>query len=77
MTDFIKELKAGKEIVVISNDKHADSAIFFINWQGKLMSWSRSIGLAERTDLTFERLGKHLYKYATTEGQVFVRGYRD
>lgn len=72
--DFIKALKNGSEIVVISADKNTNSAVFYMK-RGKLYTWSREIGTIERTDRTLEEINTHLNFMLTENAQVIVRGY--
>ena len=72
--DFIKALKNGSEIVVISADKNTNSAVFYMK-HGKLYTWSREIGTIERTDRTLEEINTHLNFMLTENAQVIVRGY--
>lgn len=69
-------LKDGKEIVIISKNQRADSAIFWADSFGNIYSFNRSFGSMKRDDMTPERLEKHITKMHEEEAEIFLRGAR-
>ena len=69
-------LKDGKEIVIISKDQRADSAIFWADSFGNIYSFNRSFGCLERSDMNPERLENHIIKMHEAGAEIFLRGAR-
>lgn len=74
--NLIKHLKNGSEIVIISDDPDTNSAIFWTDRAGVIYSFTREFGVMERSDLTFDRLEKHLKNMDAENAHIFFRGYR-
>ena len=75
--DYIKALNQGSEIVIISSDELANSAIFYKTEDGGMCCFSRFMGLMKRDDMSDKRLLKHLAKMESEGAQIFVRGTFD
>ena len=69
-------LQDGREIVIISNDPLADSAIFYATRTGNIYSFNRSNGVMARPDMTPERLEKHITKMHNEGAEIYLRGTR-
>lgn len=70
--EVFKELKTGKEVVVIATEKDYDSAIF---WKVKdvLCSFSRHMGVLKRP-LVKEEFINHIDTMISENAFIFVRG---
>lgn len=73
---YMKALKSGSEIVIISNDKNCNSSIFFLDSDGNLCSFSRFFGTMKRSDITIEQAIEH-FQNMESDCKVFIRGYMD
>ena len=78
--DYIKALKEGREIVVISKDTDCDSALFYLNeLENELITYSRHMGEFSRlfnANLR-ERLKEHFSNIEKEGGHIFIRGRSD
>ena len=72
--DTIKALKRGAEIVIVSGNIGDDSTIFWMT-DCVLYSFSRALGVMERTDMSIDRLKEHLQNMHNEGTSIFIRGY--
>lgn len=73
---YMKALKSGSEIVIVSNDKNSNSSVFYLDSDGIICTFSRFFGLMRRTDITIEQAIEH-FQNMEKECKVFIRGYMD
>lgn len=73
--DYEKELRAGREIVVISGNEKDNSAVFWMKGD-TIYTWSREIGIIERStkEYTFGKMALHFIEIKLEGGQVIARG---
>ena len=71
---YYEVMRDGKEIVIISKDELADSAIFYMTRAGVICSFNRSFGLMDRPDMSKERFERHIRKMLDEGSSVIVRG---
>lgn len=72
--DTIRALERGAEIVIVSGNIGYDSTIFWMT-DCVLYSFSRALGVMERTDMSIDRLKDHLQNMHDEGASVFVRGH--
>lgn len=71
---MLNALKQGKEIVIVSADPDANSAIFWLNSDDIICSFNTVFGIIVRPDLTLDRLQEHLENMRTEHAYIYVRG---
>ena len=80
MNKYIKALKAGKEIVIVSSDENSNSAIFYNSSDNKtLYTFSLHFGLFPREygkDVNVENLVKHFETMEKENALIFIRGLK-
>lgn len=77
MNQYIEALKNGKEIVIIANDPKCSSAIFWINDDGNIVTFSRHLGIFERDifdGFTLSDFEKHIQIMEEENALIFIRG---
>lgn len=72
---YIEALKAGKEIVIVSNNDLYYSSIFYYE-DNVLYTFSRAFGVLRRTkkDFSFTDLRQHFENMEKENAFIFVRG---
>lgn len=68
-------LLEGSELVVISNDPDYNSAVFWMDSDGTIFSFSRAFGVMKRTDMTIDILTAHLDSMEEEGSMIFARGW--
>ncbi len=73
---YIEALKTGREIVVISKDTACNSAIFHLDKNETLYTYTASMGSFPRnkTEYSFDALEKHFNEIEKEGGYIFIRG---
>jgi hypothetical protein len=73
---YIDALKAGREIVVIAKDTACDSAIFHLDKNETLYTYTVNMGIFPRnkTEYSFDALEKHFNEMEKEGGYIFIRG---
>ncbi len=73
---YIDALKAGREIVVIAKDTACDSAIFHLDKNETLYTYTVNMGIFPRnkTEYSFYALEKHFNEIEKEGGYIFIRG---
>lgn len=74
--NLINSLKNGSELVIISSDPGSNSAIFWMDNNGTIFSFTRAFGTMKRTDLNLTDLEMHLKNMKAENAHIFIRGYR-
>ena len=78
MNKYIKALKAGKEIVIVSSDEKSNSAVFYNSSDNKtLYTFSLHFGLFPREygkEVTEKALIKHFETMEKENSFLFIRG---
>lgn len=77
MNQYVKALQSGAEVVVISSDREYNSAIFWINDDGNIVTFSRHLGILERDvfdGFTLSDFEKHIQNMKEENALIYIRG---
>ena len=77
MNQYVKALQSGAEVVIISSDNKCCSAVFWMNNDGNIVTFSRHLGIFERTDFdgfTLSDFEKHIQNMEEENALIFIRG---
>ncbi len=69
---LVAEILTGREVVVISSDENADSAIFFADRNGEIYAFAKDTGVCSH-GRDYVRLARH-FERMTKNGQCILRG---
>ena len=77
MNKYIDAMRDGAEVVVIASDPKCSSAIFWINEDGNIVTFSRHLGIFERDifdGFTLSDFEKHIQIMEEENALIFIRG---
>ena len=69
--DYINEMRKGREIVIVAKDENYDSAIFHMDDEGKIWTYSRELGSFSRE--CDDSIQEH-FENMENDCYIFVRG---
>ena len=73
--DYIKALKAGKEIIIIAYNESFNSSIFWME-NGDIYTFSRELGTIRRNTKSYPeyQLAQHFATMASEGAMIYIRG---
>lgn len=77
MNQYIKALQSGEEVIIIANNPKYSSAIFWMNNDGNIVTFSRHLGIIERNvfdDFTLSDFEKHIQIMEEENALIYIRG---
>ena len=72
--DYLKELKAGYAVTIISPKKNYVPTIFWLDRERKIVCWNPCIGTVNRNDMDYDRLLKHFSNMEKEGCQLIISG---
>lgn len=70
-----EQILQGAEVVIISDNKNSNSAVFWYNREEKAFyAFSRSFGVMKRTDYSISRFIGHINDMYAENAQIIIRG---
>lgn len=76
--EMLTALKQGREIVIVSNDENANSAIFYMSRNGVVYVFSRAFEIIKHgaTGQDYNRLVDHFNNMIDEGANIYIRGWR-